>query len=951
MWNDTLYEPASAYPSAQRCGSSIIRWQSNGRVVALRRLCTTGNPMVRFGTKWLSITSMCSQSAAPSTARASSARWARSAARMLGATTSDGAVTRSVYEPGPDLAEPAVARGIGGRPLWSLMNASGTVRRRIALLGAAVLLLAGAAASALATVLPTPLRIVGAVLGGTGVVVVVVAERLLDRLVPLRREASLPSVAGQDAWNLPMPAPGFAGRDAEIARLRALLDPAGAPAVVALYGMGGVGKTTLAVHYAYRDPSPIGWLITSTDRRSLVAGLAQLAERLGVAGNEQEAAARAALAALADRDGWLLVYDNARDPADHAGRVRAADPRPASPRRRGPGLGEPAAQLPRARLERGGGPAAAPAGLPRADRGAARPRPGGSGGAVPHVCRPPAAQRDVRGTAGDLAGAPRRAGPGSRPRARAGGGSRGRAAHHAHPVAPACPAGEVVAPLDPPGAPRPDRVLAGGPVGPHRHGAARRRVPHDRAHGRAVGPPRRPAAARLRRAGARRRRAATGRRPAVRARVLPQRPGRGRRGPGAAVGSAREPAARARAGAPRHARRREQPGRDARPARRPPGRPGPAPAHARRPAAAPRARAPGHPGLGQQPGQRATNTRRSGHRARPARGHARRAPARARAGPPGHAQLDRQPRQRAARARRVDRRPRPAARHGRGQPALTCCGRRSTPAAGCWATSTWRPWPGSAAWPTCWSGSGWSGSARPAQNSQEHSVGAVPVRPELDRRAVVQARHAGRHQRPGVKLLHSGRCAPHGLAHAHPGLDQMRRARHVGHDAAGADRPQGRAEQAGLAAGSGAQVQPPLVGTAIERYLGQRRRHELAALVLNVRPTFGHRAQLARGASGEVDGVLAERSGHATGLVGQLGRRAPARSRAQVHRCRLVVGDQRPLGLLEAAQRVGEGPHDPLWMRVRQRQPGHRIAAGRGQRGEPGVPVTLADPAQDGVGA
>src|SRR6266545_1048719 len=253
MWNDTLYEPASAYPSAQRCGSSIIRWQSNGRVVALRRLCTTGNPMVRFGTKWLSITSMCSQSAAPSTARASSARWARSAARMLGATTSDGAVTRSVYEPGPDLAEPAVARGIG------------------------------------------------AVLGGTGVVVVVVAERLLDRLVPLRREASLPSVAGQDAWNLPMPAPGFAGRDAEIARLRALLDPAGAPAVVALYGMGGVGKTTLAVHYAYRDPSPIGWLITSTDRRSLVAGLAQLAERLGVAGNEQEAAARAALAALADR--------------------------------------------------------------------------------------------------------------------------------------------------------------------------------------------------------------------------------------------------------------------------------------------------------------------------------------------------------------------------------------------------------------------------------------------------------------------------------------------------------------------------------------------------------------------------------------------------------------------------------------------------------------------------
>src|SRR6266511_816139 len=76
--------------------------------------------------------------------------------------------------------------------------------------------------------------------------------------------------------------------------------------------------------YPVLDDLALGyWLITSTDRRSLVAGLAQLAERLGVAGNEQEAAARAALAALADRDGWLLVYDNARDPADLAGLLPA----------------------------------------------------------------------------------------------------------------------------------------------------------------------------------------------------------------------------------------------------------------------------------------------------------------------------------------------------------------------------------------------------------------------------------------------------------------------------------------------------------------------------------------------------------------------------------------------------------------------------------------------------
>ena len=50
-------------PGAQRSGSSIIRWQSSGRSVALCRLCTTGSPRVRFGTKWASITSTCSQSA------------------------------------------------------------------------------------------------------------------------------------------------------------------------------------------------------------------------------------------------------------------------------------------------------------------------------------------------------------------------------------------------------------------------------------------------------------------------------------------------------------------------------------------------------------------------------------------------------------------------------------------------------------------------------------------------------------------------------------------------------------------------------------------------------------------------------------------------------------------------------------------------------------------------
>jgi hypothetical protein len=55
-----------------------------GSVVCLSSDSTTGRPRVRFGTKWLSMTSTCSQSATLATAAASSASRAKSADRMLG---------------------------------------------------------------------------------------------------------------------------------------------------------------------------------------------------------------------------------------------------------------------------------------------------------------------------------------------------------------------------------------------------------------------------------------------------------------------------------------------------------------------------------------------------------------------------------------------------------------------------------------------------------------------------------------------------------------------------------------------------------------------------------------------------------------------------------------------------------------------------------------------------
>src|ERR1700742_101523 len=85
--------------------------------LAANRLSTTGSPIVRFGTKWASITSTCSQSA-PLTTAASSANRAKSAARIDGAISS-----RSVL---PDMGsayfEDGGEHGVGAVAMWPQLN-------------------------------------------------------------------------------------------------------------------------------------------------------------------------------------------------------------------------------------------------------------------------------------------------------------------------------------------------------------------------------------------------------------------------------------------------------------------------------------------------------------------------------------------------------------------------------------------------------------------------------------------------------------------------------------------------------------------------------------------------------------------------------------------------------------------------------------------------------------
>ena len=120
----------------------------------------------------------------------------------------------------------------------------------------------------------------------------------------------------------------LAGREELLAGLDARL-VAGretGPGVVVLCGMGGAGKTSVAVEYAHRQAAGLGvvWQLPAEDPAGLVAGFAELAAHLGAGDAVGGDPAGRVHAVLARRDDWLLVFDNAPGPGAVAGLVPPA---------------------------------------------------------------------------------------------------------------------------------------------------------------------------------------------------------------------------------------------------------------------------------------------------------------------------------------------------------------------------------------------------------------------------------------------------------------------------------------------------------------------------------------------------------------------------------------------------------------------------------------------------
>jgi len=131
-------------------------------------------------------------------------------------------------------------------------------------------------------------------------------------------------------FTVPLPEnPFFTGREKELDGLKNSLERSG---IAALTGLGGMGKTQTAAHYAHRHRKDYAWVlwVKAESQATLFADLAQMAGRLQLPereAKEQSVIVEAMQRWLDEHEGWLLVLDNVEDFAVVRELARKAQPK------------------------------------------------------------------------------------------------------------------------------------------------------------------------------------------------------------------------------------------------------------------------------------------------------------------------------------------------------------------------------------------------------------------------------------------------------------------------------------------------------------------------------------------------------------------------------------------------------------------------------------------------
>jgi hypothetical protein len=147
-----------------------------------------------------------------------------------------------------------------------------------------------------------------------------VVERSLRELAAARQDAGpLPPDSVLRMWNVPPRNPGFTGRESLLAAVRDRLLAGDMAVAQALQGMGGVGKTQLAIEYAHRFAADydVAWWVDAEKGGLIGDQFAALGAALGCVqpGAATGEVRAAVLADLHQRGRWLLVFDNAEHPS------------------------------------------------------------------------------------------------------------------------------------------------------------------------------------------------------------------------------------------------------------------------------------------------------------------------------------------------------------------------------------------------------------------------------------------------------------------------------------------------------------------------------------------------------------------------------------------------------------------------------------------------------------